>query len=154
MKSSSPLNKFQKNLKEDEELKESFVTNEFESSSDDDDDEEQDRCKIVFPKKKKNSDTSHDLLVELIRQQKILAKTQKKMYSLQSAIDSEEITNRYLKLDLNNAQVKFTETNDKLKKCRKELKNKMIQNYVFLGVSGLFTVYKIYMFFQSFWEEV
>ena len=59
--------------------------NMFQKVLNEDDSESDDTCKIVTPRsKKKNHDTSQELLFQLIRQNQILSKTQKKMYELQA----------------------------------------------------------------------
>ena len=138
----SNVNMFQKVLNEDDGMKSSYVNAENESDSESDD-----TCKIVIPRsKKKNHDTSQELLFQLIRQNQILSKTQKKMYELQAELDKEEVTARYIKLDLNNTQVKLDETKDKFKVCKKELKHARIENWIVRGLVLLYFLFRIYSF--------
>ena len=110
------LNIFQKQLDDDEETKNSYVTaskDGSDSDSDSDSESESERCKIVFPKhKRKKTDTSQELLFQLLHQHKQLAKSQKKQYELQSELDQEEMRGRYVKLDLNNTQVEAKEAKE------------------------------------------
>ena len=131
----SNVNMFQKVLNEDDGMKSSYVNAENESDSETDD-----TCKIVIPRsKKKNHNTSQELLFQLIRQNQILSKTQKKL-------DKEEVTARYIKLDLNNKQVKLDETNDKFKVCKKELKHARIENWIVRSLVLLYFLFQIHSF--------
>ena len=80
-------------------------------------------CKVVIPRKKKrNSDsTSSELLAQLINQHKEYAKIQKKMYSIQTELAKEEITNRYTKLELNTSEVRVAELRTRISDTKKEL---------------------------------
>jgi hypothetical protein len=77
------------------------------------------------------------------------------MYQLQSELDKEEVTARYIKLDMNNIQVELNETKDEfkvckkelkfaLKVCKKELKNSLIENWTMRGLVLLYIIFHIY----------
>lgn len=144
---SSNVNMFQKVLDKDSEMKSSYVQTENDSDSDSD----EDACKIMLPtrSKKKHTDTSQELLFQLIRQNQELSKTQKNLYKLQAEIDKEEVTNRYIKLDLNNTQVSLVEANEKIKTCKKELKSVYIENYMLRGFVILYITFRIYCFLNE-----
>ena len=133
----SNVNMFQKVLNEDDGMK-SGMKSSYVNAENESDSESDDTCKIVIPRsKKKNHDTSQELLFQLIRQNQILSKTQKKL-------DKEEVTARYIKLDLNNTQVNLDETKDKFKVCKKELKHTRIENWIVRGLVLLY--FQIYSF--------
>jgi hypothetical protein len=135
------VNMFQKVLDDNSEMKSSYVHTENDSDSESDD-----ACKIIIPSrpKKKNTDTSQELLFQLIRQNHVLSKTQKKMYQLQSELDKEEITTRYIKLDMNNIQVELNETKNEFKVCKKDLKDSLIENWTVRGLVLLYIIFRIY----------
>ena len=138
------LNIFQKQLDEDEETKSSFV-----DASNDESDSETEGCKIVFPKhKRKRNDTIQELLHQLLQQNKELVKIQKKQYELQSELDQEEIRGRYVKLDLNNAQVAADDAKDKLKTTKKRLFKSQVENWVWRSIMILFFLYQLYCLFK------
>ena len=135
------LHMFQKTLDDDADMQSNFIYAEVESS-----DSETEACKIVLPKRPKNkhSDTRHELLFQLLHQNKIISKTQKKLYKLQAEIDTKEVSMRYIKLDLNNTQVKFEETKTKLHTCKKELVQARIENWGVRLFSVLYILYSLY----------
>lgn len=106
----SDLKKFQSNLDSDKEAKNMFVNKEnidSENDSNSEEDEEE-HIKIVAPRKiKKGSAIDTMLFEQTIAQQKAYLKSQKMIYRLQSEIDTEEVKTRYLKLELNNLQVRL-----------------------------------------------
>lgn len=107
MANQSELKNFQRSLNEDDEKKGHYINAEVEDDTDDSEDE---AIKIVAPRKpKKKSHVDTMLMEELITQQKAYLKAQKTIYKLRTEIDSEEVKTRYIKLDLNNAQVRITE---------------------------------------------
>jgi hypothetical protein len=143
---STNLHMYQKTLDGDSDMKSSFLHAE-NNDSDSDSESEKDTCKIVIPRsKKKNSDTSQELLFQLIRQNQVLSTTHKKMYKLQSELDKEEITTRFIKLDLNNTQVKLDETNDNFKECKKQLQYAHIENWTTRFIMLLYILVQLYCF--------
>ncbi len=77
-----------------------------------------------------------------IQQQHQYLKAQKTIYNLKNEIDTEEVRSRYLKLDLNNAQVKIVEMKQKLLKNQKDIHRSMIIN-IFLFISSMLLVAKM-----------
>lgn len=144
--SNDNLNMYQKNLDDDKEIQESFIKadvldNESESES-------ESEYKIVLPKRsKKHSDTSQNLLHQLIYQNERLSKIQKRMYTIKAELDREEIINRYIKLDLNNSQINLKDMKYDFEVCNKELKYARIENWV-SRISML--LYIVYIFFGLF----
>lgn len=113
----SELKKFQVNLDTDKDMKNMFVEKETEDVQSHSSSEEEDHIKIVAPRKTKKGNPIDAMLFEqTITQQKAYLKAQKTIYRLQSEIDTEEVKTRYLKLDLNNLQVKL---DDELVKNKK-----------------------------------
>ena len=140
------LHMFQKNLDDDTDMQSAYIKAENVSDSSD-----AESCKIVLPKrtKKKHVDTSQELLFQLLRQHKELSKTQKKMYELQSEIDREDVVTRYIKLDLNNTQVKLDETEDKFKVCKNELTIARTENWVTRVCIVMYIFYQFYSMLAS-----
>jgi hypothetical protein len=109
----SDLKKFQSNLDGDKEAKNMFVAkekdrSEEESEHESNSEDEEEHIKIVAPRKiKKGSAIDTMLFEQTIAQQKAYLKSQKMIYRLQSEIDTEEVKTRYLKLELNNLQVRL-----------------------------------------------
>lgn len=140
------LNMFQKKINEDNDIKSSYISS---SALNFDSDSESDAYKIVIPKnnRKKNTDTtSQELLFQLLKQHKKLLKTQKRMYKLQSEFDKEEIKGRYVKLDLNNAQVSVEESKEKLKINSDLLFKSRVENCIWRVSFLLHIVIQIYLF--------
>jgi hypothetical protein len=148
------LNMFQKKINEDNDIKSSYISS---SALNFDSDSESDAYKIVIPKnnRKKNIDTtSQELLFQLLKQHKKLLKTQKRMYKLQSEFDKEEIKGRYVKLDLNNAQVSVEESKEKLKINSDLLFKSRVENCIWRVSFLLHIVIQIYLFvLDTFYSE-
>lgn len=108
----SELRKFQRSLDESREEKEHFVDAQSMASSDDDnsnddsEDETKTNIQLVQPKHSKKNNIDVLLMNQLILQQNINMRAQKTIYKLKTEINTEEVKTRYLKLDLNNEQVK------------------------------------------------
>jgi hypothetical protein len=141
------LNNLQKSLNEDVEVQSNFLHAEVESDCSESD-SEQESCKIILPKRKKNTDTSQEMLHQLLLQHKMLSKTQKKMYKLQSEIDSEEVSTRYIKLELNNTQVILEETKLKFKDCKMILEVSRTENWITRIFLVLYMFYRFYCLFD------
>ena len=106
----SEVKSFQRNLDGDREAKLHFVEAEEDNDeSEHSSSEEEERIKIVAPRRKKKSTIDTMLLEQSISLQHDCLKAQKTIYKLKSEIDTEEVKTRYLKLDLNNIQVKLDE---------------------------------------------
>ena len=107
MAAQSDLKNYQRSLDEDQEEKRRFADVEEDTESES---ESEEAIKIVPPKKaKKRSQIDTMLMEQLIAQQKAYLKAQKTIYKLRTEIDTEEVKTRYVKLDLNNAEVRITE---------------------------------------------
>jgi hypothetical protein len=106
---SEQLANFQRSLNENAEEKNQFINA---GNSDSDSESESETVRLVLPKKTKREHPIDAMLMEqLIKQQKAYLKAQKTIYKLQTEIDTEEVKTRYIKLDLNNAQVRIEELN-------------------------------------------
>lgn len=111
------LKKLQQSLQNDDEEKKHFTEAENYSESDSDSDpENREEIIKVLPVKKTSHKIDAILVEHLIQQQKAYLKAHKTIYKLRHEIDHEEIKSRYLKLDLNNAQVKIDELSEYQKK--------------------------------------
>lgn len=106
----SELKSFQKDLSNDNDKKRHYVEKDYDT-----DEEEEDVEEYTVSVKNGNIDTM--MMRELLRTQSQFVKSQKELFKLQTEIDTNEVHLRYLKLDLNNAQV----NNDELKASNKEL---------------------------------
>ena len=135
----SELKNFQTNLDNSKESKQSFVDNDVDSSDSDNDEEEQ--VKIITQRKNKGKNGLDTMLLEQsISQQNAYLKAQRTIYKLRSEIDVEEVKLRYLKLDLNNVQVKLDEQIEK----NKILGNTKIENTILRFVLVIYTFFIIY----------
>lgn len=99
------LKKLQKDLKTNQDEKRKYVEGRSESS----DSEEEDGVRIVPTKKVKKNPVDTMLVEELVRQQKIYVEVKDDMARISQELDREETKNRYLTLDLSNAQLKIEE---------------------------------------------
>jgi hypothetical protein len=142
MANQSEVKNFQRSLNEDVDEKNRFINAEVEES---DEDSESEGIRIVAPKKtKKRSQIDTMLMEQLIAQQKAYLKAQKTIYKLRNEIDTEEVKTRYIKLDLNNAQVKV----DELTLSQKEYRNKYYTAYT-INI-GCLVFYVLWLFCNIF----
>ena len=111
------LKEFQRSLNTDEDAKRHFVDADVDEDSDEDSESPQIQISAPKPKKKNNVDSI--LIAQLISQQQAYNKAQKIIYKLKTEIETEEVKTRYIKLDLNNAQVKIEELTEKNKTMSK-----------------------------------
>ena len=140
------LNMYQQELDKNKETKESFINADNESISDSSSDEEP--CKLIIPKRKnKKSDTSSELLSQLINQHKDLSLAQKKLFKVKNELNALEITSRYVKLDLNNAQVKIEENNIKFKEYKDTLYKTNIENMFHRILWFVLILFRFYLLF-------
>jgi hypothetical protein len=96
--------------------------NNLSSSSSSSESEEEQTCKVVIPKKRRHKKSNtQEILTQLIIQHKEASNMQKKMYKLQSELDKEEITCRYVKLDLANSQARVGELRLKIVELNKTI---------------------------------
>lgn len=144
MTTQSNLKNFQRSLDENEDEKRHYVNAEVEESESDDsesENEEQEAIKIVAPRKqKKKSNVDTMLMEQLISQQKSYLKAQRTIYKLRTEIDTEEVKTRYLKLDLNNAEVRISELTTTHQTIEKKFYKLVVANatVLFLLLSVLF----------------
>ena len=101
--------------------------------------------KVSFPRRKKRHDMDF-LLQELVAQQKLYLQSQRKVMKLKTEIDTEEVRTRYLKLDLNNAQVTSEEQKEKLKDMKNTLFYARTENWVSRLLALLLIMFNIYTF--------
>ena len=134
----SEVKNYQRNLDNDREAKNLYVDaeveeDEEESGSESGSDEEQ--IKIVAPRRKKKSTMDTMLLGQSMSQQKELLKAQKLIYKLKAEINNEEVKTRYLKLDLNNAQVRLEEELVKNKQLfQAKVENAILRVFILLYI--------------------
>jgi hypothetical protein len=114
----------------DKETKDHFISNEVESDSgsSDSETESENEQNIVIPieRKRKREGINFLLMDNLTRTQERLSKAQKKIYKLKSEIDTQEVKDRYLKLDLNNREVEI----EKLKQVEAKFFYSRIENWI------------------------
>ena len=140
------IKNFQKHLNNDHETRSDYISAEIDSDSDSD--FNQDEFRVVLPKKKKKKgDVTTELVNQLVQYHSKLTNIHKKYYKLQSELDKEEICNRYTKLDLNNMQIKFDETFEKLILNRKMLRFSRLENWITRGVFALYTIFSVCRYF-------
>lgn len=115
--SNEELKKYQKELKNNDDDKKHFInSNISDIDSDSGSESEIEQPLKIVSRKKKSSHIDTMLMEHLISQQKAFLKAKSKIYKLRNEIDTEEVKTRYIKLDLNNAQVKIDELNHFQKK--------------------------------------
>ena len=129
------LKLFQQELDNNEDMRQGYI-----NSKDNSDTSSESEDDILTPKygnvpvyttksiKPIKQSTKNLLLRELIKQQKLTMKAEKQNMRLQNEIDLEEVKTRYLKLDLNNAQVKLEEEKEKIEEVEGELRGKRSEN--------------------------
>ena len=153
MSSEQEIKKYQRQLDNDMESKNMFVNN---SSNDSDDTENESDSDdkaigiIPLPKKHKSSRLDNMLMEQLIKQQKAYLNAQKTIYKLKNEIETEEIKMRYLKLDLNNSQVKTEETIEDNKKLKQDIFICKSENFMHRGLIILYIIYIFFNFFIKF----
>ncbi len=140
--SQSTISSFQRNLSDSAETKNRFLNSEINSSSSEDDEVEEKKVAKHFPKKRLSSRIDMMLMEQYIQQQKDYLKAQKTIYKLKNEIDTEEVRSRYLKLDLNNEQVKNIELQQKVKYLNNKFSQSLSAN-VFLFMIILSYIMKL-----------
>lgn len=153
MSSEHEIKKYQRELDNDNEVKNSFINSSHNDSTDEDSDNESSDNAIgiiPLPKKHKSSRLDNMLMEQLIKQQKSYLNAQKTIYKLKNEIETEEIKTRYLKLDLNNSQVKADETIEDNKKLKQDIFVSKSENFMHRGLIFLYLVYIIVNFFLRF----
>jgi len=151
---SKPVYNLSKNLDTNKVVRTDYIESNVSntSSSDSDSDSEEYTPPIVIKKKKKKvnkKESSMDLLERLIQQQESFLKVQKKVYKLESELTFEETKSRYIKLDLNNAVVKYEEESEKCKKIKKSLLYARIENWTCRILFLLYIIFHVlYLFYR------
>ncbi len=147
---SRPVRQLQDQLNTNNGMKRDFIDGSVSDVSSDSEEDVQESCRIMVPKHKKARDSSTMLLLELIKQQNLYIRSQKKVFKLQNEIDIEDVKTRYLRLDLNNAQVTAEETKEKVKKVSNTLFYARAENWTLRSCIILCLLLYIYnTFFQS-----
>lgn len=140
----STLECFQKKLSMDEDQKEHFISaGTEEPASDSSESEAPKELKIVAARKRKRTSVNGILMDQLIEQQVAYLKSQKRLYKLQKNIDVEEVKTRYIKLDLNNAQVKISDLEDSVKEYSLEFLRAKSEVWVMRVLIFVYLVYRI-----------
>ena len=158
MDTENPLKKYQKKLDGDSDMKSEYITalgesNSDYSDSDSDSGAARDNFKVIIPKSRgKSRDKYRDryreeIFAQLIKCQNVLSKTKRKVYKLEADADKEEIISRYIKLDLNNAQVENTELKEKLSQTKLKLTRARVENWVHRVISMMLCVWFLYSLF-------
>jgi hypothetical protein len=140
--SQSTISSFQRNLSDSAEAKNRFLNSEINSSTSEDDEVEEKKIAKPLPKKRLSSRIDMMLMEQYIQQQKDYLKAQKTIYKLKNEIDTEEVRSRYLKLDLNNEQVKNIELQQKVKYLNNKFSQSLSAN-VFLFMIILSYIMKL-----------
>jgi Fe2+ transport system protein B len=99
---------------------------------------------MSLPYKKKYSETMKELVYQLVKQNSVLSKTRKKFYKIQSLLDKEEITSRYIKDELKNIQLELKQTNENLDRKKVELVEN--QNKIISGCVLMYILSRIYYY--------
>lgn len=135
----------QKKLYSDHDTVREFIDHDKSSESDSESDV-QESCRIVVPKRRSKHSLDF-LLQELVNHQKMYISSQRKVMKLKTEIDTEEVRTRYLKLDLNNAQVLADERKDRLTKMKNVLVSAQIENWIFRGLLLMAVIVYTYKLF-------
>lgn len=148
MSSENEIKKYQREIDNNNELKNSFINNSYGNEDSDDESTDDEIGIIPLPKKHNSSKLDTMLMEQLIKQQKSYLNAQKTIYKLKNEIETEEIKMRYLKLDLNNSQVKTEEVISDNKKLKNEIFVSKSENFMHRGLILLYLVYIIVNFFN------
>jgi len=133
---------YQRDLNTNESSKRHFIDADADDESEDSD---QNEVRIIAPVRNRKKGHLDEMVMEqLLAQQRAYIKAQKRICKLQTEIDTEEVRTRYLKLDLNNAQVKADEEKETRLKVEKELYNAHVENWVFRLLMVLFMFATVY----------
>lgn len=143
-----PVRELQDELSHNREVRNDFINASNESSEESDSDVSE-SCRIVVPKHRRRRDPSSMLMEQLVAQQQAYLKSQRKVYKLQGEIDTNEVRERYLKLDLNNAQVKVEELEKEAKEQASTLFYAKAENWGMRAVVLLYIVLYMYTLILS-----
>jgi len=123
------LKNFQRNLSSDNDMKSDFV------NIGRGDLEHDNTIRVQLPRGGGETKSSIDLrlMEELMKQQELYIKAKEKIFSLQNEVNLEEVRSRYVKLDLNNAQVKNEELTLENTSLKKENRRVRYENIFLKG---------------------
>jgi hypothetical protein len=139
----SDLKEFQKKLDTSFEDKEYYLNAEAESDEDEDT-----QIRISAPRKNKKPSIDTALMEQLILANQNVLKAQKKVYKLTSDLDIEEVKMRYLKLDLNNSDVKINELTNENKIVKQIYNKALIEIWFTRSILVLYFFLYIYAYFS------
>ena len=140
-----PVRELQDELSHNRDVRNDFI-NASNESSDDSQSDMSESCRIVVPKHRRKRDPSSLLMERLVAQQEQYLRSQRKVYKLKGEIDTNEVRERYLKLDLNNAQVKVEELEKEAKERDMTLFYAKAENWGMRFVVLLYILLNIYSF--------
>ncbi len=131
----SDVKTFQQSLNRDNETKHQYIDAENEENSSDDEQDDNDIPLVRIASdsntnRKKKDNMEIVLMNQLVNQQNAYLKAQKKIFKLQSTIDTEEVKSRYTVLELNNVQVKLDDNRAKFAVANKKLFCSRMENYI------------------------
>jgi hypothetical protein len=147
----APVRRVQDSLAHDNGMRRDFLDHDNDSDSSDvstDSEVPRDRVKVSFPKRKKRHNMDY-LLQELVAQQKLYLRSQRKVMKLKTEMETEEVRTRYLKLDLNNAQVTSEERKEKLKTLKELHYYSKMENWVVRGCMLVCLLLYLYTIFRG-----
>jgi hypothetical protein len=145
--SNKHVSSFQKNLDKDADEKRHFIDAEESSESD-----SEDGIRVVPPRRNRKTTIDAVLVEQLTNYQAQLLKAQRKICDLRTTNDTEEVKSRYLKLDLNNAQVDAQDSRDKLKKVVKKMRTYELEMWSWRIIVTFYIFWSMYTRFMSFWH--
>lgn len=161
MQGQQEVKNFQQNLSSNQEDKKHYVDAENQDSDYSSDDEITEQCHRKGPrcdtnysvKNRGKGDSINFLLMDqLVEQQKNNLKAQKKIFQLKNTIDVADVKDRYLKLDLNNAEVRVAELTEKLSDVECQIKFVTVEKNSLKVLILLYLMYivgsYVYKFFQ------
>lgn len=113
---SNEVRELQNKLKNDAGTRENFVNSHSENVASSDSDEETARLLTVLKRPHKKNDNGASLMLQqLLKKEEEYNKLQKKYYELDKEYNSLDTQNHYIKLDLNNSDLKVEELENKVK---------------------------------------
>jgi hypothetical protein len=127
------LKKLQKDLKSNDETKKQYVNARQEESSE----ESGDELRIVAPRRSKKSQVDTMLVEELVHQQKMYVEAGERISELSMEVDREETKNRYLTLDLSNAQLKI-----------EELSHYQKETWILRALIAVYILFRLFCFYH------
>jgi len=153
---SPPVRQLQNHLRTDDNMKRNFIDTNVSSSEEEEDDNKSQPMLHKSGRTRTKYQEKTTILSELIHQQKLYLKSQRKIYKLKNQIDVEEVRTRYLKLELNNAQVLEKEKGEECKHLFKNLTKVRVENWIMRGLVLVLSVgwgYTLYSSYSSFYSS-